>query len=98
MRQIGKVDLGSLTHLIQAAMHIFSVPTIYVGLTLYALSAMLWLIVLSHMDLSYAYPLLSISYILVPLAAWLLFGEQISPLRWLGILIVLIGVIVISRS
>ena len=98
MRQIGDVDLRNLTHLGQTVMRTTALPAISIGLALYALSASLWLVVLSRMDLSYAYPLLSISYILIPLFAWLLFGEQIPPLRWFGILVVVVGVIIISRS
>lgn len=98
MRQAGEVDLSDLVYLSQTVAHVARSPAIYVGLMLYALSASLWLVVLSRMDLSYAYPILSISYILIPLSAWLLFGEQIPPLRWFGILVVIVGVIIISRS
>jgi multidrug transporter EmrE-like cation transporter len=68
------------------------------GLFLYAFSAMLWLIVLSRMDLSFAYPMLSVGYVAVLLFSWLVFHEPVSVIRWLGVFVICGGVFLISRS
>lgn len=77
---------------------VFTSPYVFLGLALYGLSAILWLYVLSKIELSYAYPLVSISYIVVLLGSYFLFQETISWPRLLGIACICLGVIFISRS
>jgi multidrug transporter EmrE-like cation transporter len=77
---------------------ILKVPQVTIGLICYGLSAVFWIAVLSNVDLSLAYPMVSLAYVIVFVASWLLLGEQIPPLRILGLLIIIIGVFVISRS
>lgn len=98
MKQVGEVNVADLAQLRHLIVEVLTRPAVVVGLVLYALSAVCWLGVLSRLDLSYAYPIVSVSYALVPLLAWMFLNEQIPPLRWLGIVIVCIGVIVISRG
>lgn len=77
---------------------IFTSPYVLLGLFLYGLSAILWLYVLSKIELSLAYPLVSISYIVVLLGSYFFFQETLSWPRLLGIALILVGVIFISRS
>ena len=53
---------------------------------------------LSRVDLSYAYPFASLSYVVMLAAAWLLFKEDLSPMRLAGTGVVFLGVLLISRS
>jgi drug/metabolite transporter (DMT)-like permease len=62
------------------------------------LGFVIWLIVLSKLDLSYAYPILAFSYCIVPLLSWWIFGEQVSPMRWVGILVICAGVAIVGIS
>ena len=71
---------------------------VFLGISLYILSAVLWLVVLSQGDVSMVYPLISISYIVTAVLAKFYFNEQIGILRWLGILLILGGVFLIARS
>ena len=73
-------------------------PTILIGLFCYGVSTVFWILVLKEKDLSMVYPMLAGSYVLVLLFSWLVRHEQISPGRWLGALIVSIGVFLISRT
>ncbi|MDO9070416.1 MAG: SMR family transporter [Deltaproteobacteria bacterium] len=68
------------------------------GLLCYGLGFMVWLIVLSKADVSYAYPLISLGYILTAILAWVLFGEALNENRLVGILIICLGVFLIARS
>lgn len=68
------------------------------GLTLYGLSALLWMVILRKVDLSYAYPMVSLGYILVFIFSYYIFGEPISTTRIVGLAIILLGIVVISRS
>lgn len=64
----------------------------------YALSIFLWMSVLSKVEVSYAYPFLSVGYVVSAVAGYALFNENLSPIRIAGIIIICIGVILISRS
>ena len=68
------------------------------GLGLYCISVLTWIAGLSRIDVSVAYPLLSLGYVVNAVAAYFLFGEIISWQRALGIGIILIGVYVLARS
>jgi len=73
-------------------------PVVISGFVLYGVSAALWLIVLTRADLSYAYPLLSMGYVMVVLLSRVLFHEAVTPLRLAGTLVVCLGVYLISRT
>lgn len=77
---------------------ILKVPHVLAGFLLYGLSSVLWIAVVSNVDLSVAYPMVSVAYVVVFLASWLLLGEHIPPLRAAGLAVIVAGVIMISRS
>ena len=77
---------------------IFLNPYVFVGLACFGASAVLWLVILSRLELSLVYPMVSVAYILVALASWFFFKENVTLLRWLGILVIVMGVFLISRS
>lgn len=76
----------------------FLSPLVLGGLILYLISLFLWLIVLSKADLSFAYPLISISYILVIIFSGVFLHEVIGPARVIGALLIIAGVFFITRS
>jgi len=67
------------------------------GLSFVAATA-LWLLALSRLDISYAFPLLSTSFVLVALLSRLLLGEFISWKRWAAIFVICFGVILIAAK
>jgi multidrug transporter EmrE-like cation transporter len=73
-------------------------PVVILGFACYGISAALWLIVLTRADLSYAYPMLAMGYILVVLLSRVILHESVSPARFLGTLVVAFGVWLISRT
>jgi drug/metabolite transporter (DMT)-like permease len=73
-------------------------PFVVGGLALYAGGTIFWLAALSRVDLSFAYPFASLSYIIMLLASWQLFNENISLLRLAGTIVIGMGVFMISRS
>lgn len=77
---------------------VFSSPFLWLGILSVMLTFIIWSTVLSRIDLSVAVPVASFSYILVPLTSIVFLGEQVSALRWLGILFILTGVIFVSIS
>ena len=64
----------------------------------YALSILLWIAVLSKVEVSFAYPFLSIGYVVAAVVGYYFFGESLSVIRIVGIVIICIGVYLISRS
>ncbi len=73
-------------------------PHIVGGLACYVVSVVVWILALSRVEVSIAYPMLSIGYIVNALAAWYLFGEAVSATRLLGIGVIVIGVCLVARS
>ena len=73
-------------------------PYVVIGLAIYVAGTVFWLTALSRVDLSYAYPFASLSYVVMLIASWQLFNENITVVRLLGTLIVCLGVFIISRS
>jgi len=97
VQQVGPFGLSHVGGVIHTASRIITNPAIVIGFACYGLAAAFWIVVLSRLDLSYAYPLLALMYVLVPLAARIFLQEQIPPGRWIGIAIVIIGVAVVAR-
>jgi drug/metabolite transporter (DMT)-like permease len=79
-------------------LHLVLNPFVVLGLLIYGGSTVFWLAALSRVDLSYAYPFASLSYILMLVASWQIFNENISILRLFGCIVVGLGVFLISRS
>lgn len=77
---------------------VFTSAWVLIGLSIYIVGSLLWFIVLSKVDLSFAYPLISLSYILVFIVSVLFLGESFSLLRLLGVGFIMLGVFFISRS
>lgn len=71
---------------------------IFVGFALNGLAALAWLLALSQLELSYVFPFLSLNYILIPLGARLLFGEQLTARKLIGISIICCGIFLIALS
>lgn len=67
------------------------------GAILYVIATGLWLIILSKLPLSIAYPSQSISYVLGTIAAYYLFQETVQATQWVGILVIIIGVFLIAK-
>ena len=73
-------------------------PKIIIGLILFASSALIWVIVLGKADVTYAYPLLSLGYILTTILSYTMLKEKITKNKILGIIIIIIGVILVGVS
>lgn len=97
MGQIGHFEF-SAANIIPIGLKVAICPPIVSGLVLYVLSVVVWLLVLSRVQVSYAYPLLSIGYVVNAFAAFLLFGEDLSLMRMSGIFIIMTGVYLVARS
>lgn len=90
--------IGGWGALRNAAPALATHPGIIGGLLCYVISVVAWIVALSRVDVSIAYPMLSIGYVVNALLATWLFGETVSVQRWLGIAVILLGVTLVARS
>ncbi|HTO43322.1 MAG TPA: 4-amino-4-deoxy-L-arabinose transferase [Burkholderiales bacterium] len=73
-------------------------PFILGGLACYAVSVVVWILALSRVEVSIAYPMLSVGYVVNAVAAYFLFGEAVGVQRLVGIGIIILGVYIVARS
>jgi multidrug transporter EmrE-like cation transporter len=97
MSQIGHFEF-SMANAIPIGFKVMASPPIVGGLFLYVVSVGVWLLVLSRVQVSFAYPMLSIGYVVNALAANYLFGEPLTSLRMLGIFIIITGVYLVAQT
>jgi undecaprenyl phosphate-alpha-L-ara4N flippase subunit ArnE len=69
----------------------------WAGIIFVILSLIGWLYILRHIPLSIAFPLSNAPHVLVPLSSWIFLHESISQRRWIGIVLVLIGLAIVAR-
>jgi multidrug transporter EmrE-like cation transporter len=97
VKDTGVIEL-SLAQAGPVALHLAAEPWLWVGLTCYGVSVIVWILALSRVDVSIAYPMLSIGYIVNALAAWALFGETLTVSRAVGIAVIILGVFILARG
>lgn len=68
------------------------------GLGVYAVGIGAWMLCLSYLDLSYAYPFTGLNYVVILGASWFLFGEILSLQRLTGVTVICLGVALIPSS
>lgn len=90
-RGINLFTMGGLLRLI------FNVHVL-VGAILYGISFVLWLLALSHFDLSFMYPLLSLAYIITTFLSSVILGEEVHATRWIGVILITIGAILVGLN
>ncbi len=98
INRIGIVNIEGFDFLKQLFLGVIKSPLILTGLFLYVISAAIWLIVISVVDLSFAYPFIGFTYVMVLVLSKFILKEDVNPVRWIGAIVITIGVIVISRS
>jgi len=97
MRRIGHFEFiwaNAVPITMQVAGNVFVLG----GLLCYIISVAVWLLVLSRVEVSFAYPLLSVGYIVNAVAGYYLFQENLSIVRITGILIICVGVFFVTKS
>ena len=97
MMDVGRIS-GDLQMIVASISRAFLNPWVIAGVVAYGMSSIFWLVLLSRVDLSYAYPALSLGYVMVTLVGVLFLGEQVSTMRWLGVIVICTGVVLLSRS
>ena len=71
---------------------------LWAAMVCYAVSILLWMAVLSKVEVSFAYPFLSVGYVVAAIVGYMVFNESLSSTRIIGIIVICLGVYLISRS
>jgi multidrug transporter EmrE-like cation transporter len=85
-------------NLVPVGMKLGLEPHILGGVACYVVSLVVWIMGLSRVPVSIAYPMLSIGYVVNALAAWYLFGESLTAQKLVGIAFIVAGVFLVARS
>ena len=96
MQKFGEVTFDN--NILATIMKMFLLPNVILGLLFYAVSTVFWLIALSKIELSVAYPMLSMGYILLMIISYFLLNESITVYKVVGTLLVVAGVTVYSSG
>ncbi len=88
----------SLDNVVPVGLKVATSPFVLGGLACYAVSVVVWILALSRVPVSVAYPMLSIGYIVNAVAAWMLFGESLAAQKLVGIGFIVVGVWLVARS
>jgi drug/metabolite transporter (DMT)-like permease len=97
MMQLGPLSFAGVNPLIKVLQIVFS-PWVFLGLSTFVVSMASHLFVLSKVDLSFAYPFLSLAYVMVAVFAYFVFREDLNALRIAGIAFICVGTVLIAQS
>ena len=93
------LSIASLPEVGSLIWQILTTPALLLGYALSAVTALLWLVLLSRLELSYAAPVLTgIYYVLLMVASAAIMREAVTPSRWAGMLLIVAGIVLISRQ
>lgn len=98
MPNVTLVTNQGVIELARDAFRIVLDPWVFSGLSCYAISIVLWMYVLSKVQVSFAYPFLSVGYVIVVAAAYLFFREPISVMKLSGVALICAGVVLVARG
>jgi uncharacterized membrane protein len=94
MNAVGAIDNFSISGIVS----MFLNPLVFLGLLMYGLSTIFWLIALSQKDLSYVYPFIALTFIIVLLLSKFLLHENVGIYRIVGTLIIIAGLIIVVNT
>ena len=94
---VGHFEFSS-ANIVPVGLRLALEPFILSGVACYVVSLVVWIMALSRVEVSIAYPMLSIGYVINAVAAWYLFGESLTALRLTGIGFIVVGVFLVARS
>lgn len=97
MKPIGSFGLDMST-LSVVAPKVLTSPFVWGGLFSYVVSVLVWLVVLSRVDVSFAYPMISLGYVFATIMAAVFMHEHVSDMRVAGVFIICLGVYLIART
>lgn len=88
----------TIANVLEFTSRVTSNPWLWIGVIFYLANFFLWMALLSRVDLSVAFPMSSLTYIIVPILAIVFLREKVHLVRWAGIIFIIIGVSLAGRA
>lgn len=98
MKQIGEISNWSVGFLVEVFIRVFTSRTMWLGIGSLGIFFASYMLALSWADYSYISPASAMSFAIVPILGYTVLGETLSPIRWTGVALILLGVLLISRT
>jgi drug/metabolite transporter (DMT)-like permease len=98
MLRVGAASLASPAAIIATLVRAFTTPEIWLGIGCLILFFVSYLLALARADYSFVSPAAAMSYAVVAVLAWAVLGEVITPVRWIGIVVICAGVLLVSHT
>lgn len=98
MTQVGVISTKRLGKPLELALDLMKTPLVPVGLALFVISAAFWMLVLSRVPLSFAYPFVGLTYVLIAVFGKFVLKEHVPLLRWAGIALIVIGILLVGNA
>jgi hypothetical protein len=98
MQGVGSVTTAGLRDLVPLAARVLTSPYIWLGISCLLGFFVVHMLLLTWADYSYVQPATSLSYFSISILSYLLLGEMVSPLRWLGVTVICLGVFIVGRT
>lgn len=98
MTRVGEIRGVDLQSPLETVLRVARQPAVWGGLVLFGASAAFWLVVLSRIPLSFAYPFAALTYVIIVAFDRLVLKVPVPALRWAGVLLIVSGIVLISRT
>ena len=98
MNEVGEINADSIKTPGTLIRQLLTTPAVLAAIPIYAISNIGWLIVLSRLNLSVAYPFLATLYIFIPVLSMVFLSESLTLQHWVGILVIGMGVGIVLSS
>jgi drug/metabolite transporter (DMT)-like permease len=98
MERVGYIGATRIGKPLTLIMQVATEPRVIFGLVLFGVSAAMWLIVLSRVPLSLAYPFAGLTYVFVTFFSRWVLHESVPPLRWFALLLIVVGVVLVGAT
>jgi uncharacterized membrane protein len=98
MKRIGAVSIGTLAGAFDLLSRILTSGTIWLGIGSLITFFLAYMLVLSWADYSYVQPASSVAYAMVALLAHFMLREVVTPMRWMGVVLICLGVLVVGHT
>jgi multidrug transporter EmrE-like cation transporter len=98
MTRVGYVGASEIARPTDLILRIAKTPQVWLGMTLFVVSAAVWLVVLSRAPLSFAYPFAGLTYVLITAFSRFVLNERVPGFRWIGIALIISGIILVART
>lgn len=90
---MNRIKIIGMTQVLKNIFTVFMNPFIIIGVFLYASSSLIWLFAMTRLDISFMYPLVSLSYLFTTIFAIIFLKERVRARRWAGLTLIIIGAV-----